>query len=88
MHRHIRRLTGIINATHNNITSHVLGLLLIDGLRKFMLLMPGNDAGEPVVPIVHAYLKTGTKHDGGSRGRIVACQTELLDAGLEEYAKL
>jgi hypothetical protein len=52
----------------------VLGLMRIKGLTKVYL------DNKQVMDILNKYLK-------GDRD-IIRCQSELLDAGLEEYAKL
>ena len=88
VHRHIKRCTGIFNVSSNRIASCVLGLLLIEGLRRIIAFASRDTDVEDASTIVNAYLKTGSKYDGGSRGRIVDCQNELIEANLEDFAKL
>jgi len=92
VHRCFKEINGGIFINDTPIKECVLGLLLIGSLTAV------HDAKEAdgllgAIYIVNEYLKgsksrSATKYDGGSRGRVVHCQNELLDAGLEEYAKL
>jgi Leucine-rich repeat (LRR) protein len=59
--------------TSNPIKSHVLGLLKINGLNYV------NMDNEEVEDIIHKYLPLGD---------IIACQDELMAAGLEAFAQL
>ena len=74
IHKQIKHLNGYFNAKSNPITSHVLGLLLIDGLKG--------------VWMDHLQVETILNdHIQGDRD-IFACQEELIEAGLEDFAKL
>ena len=80
IHKHVKELKGgafpaeaEFNAKDNPIASHVLGLLKIKGLKHFFC-----DNAE-VEEIINKYLPEGD---------IFECQSELIDAGFEEYAKL
>ena len=64
---------GKIDFSKNKISSHVLGLLKIKGLKHVKL------SNKKVETIINKYLPEGD---------ILECQSELMDAGLEEYAKL
>ena len=74
IHKHIKHIGRYAYFEKNPIESHVLGLLLIDGL-KFV----GLD-NEKVENIINKHLK-------GERD-VFACQEELIEAGYEEYAQL
>jgi hypothetical protein len=74
IHLKISRIDGYANFKKNPIKSHVLGLLLIDGLHKVWF------DNENLDEIINKYLK-------GSRD-VFECQNELMDAGLDEYAQL
>ena len=75
IHRQIKCVRGKFYAADNPITSRVLGLLLIEGVTLVEL-----DNGL----VTH----TLNKHLTSGRSGLIPCQNELLDAGLEEYAKL
>lgn len=74
IHKHIKEIWEG-NFIHNEITSHVLGLLKIKNLR--LITLDNRD----VQNIINKHLK-GSTHD------IFACQEELEDAGFEKFAKL
>jgi hypothetical protein len=74
IHKIIKEIHGIAYFRNNPIKSNVLGLMRIKGLTKVYL------DNKQVMGILNKYLK-------GDRD-IIKCQSELLDAGLEEYAKL
>jgi hypothetical protein len=75
IHKQIKHI-GSEHADFNNnpIKSHVLGLLLIDGLKYVFL---DNKKVEEII----------TKHLLGERD-VFACQEELIEAGLEDFAQL
>jgi hypothetical protein len=76
IHKQIESLE-FLNATGNKITSCVLGLLKIKNLQDAPL---GNDEiNKKVTKIIHKYLPLGN---------IIECQSELIEAGFEEYAQL
>ena len=74
IHKIIKEIHGCANFYDNPIESNVLGLMRIKGLTKVYL------DNKQVMDILNKYL-------AGDRD-IIKCQSELLDAGLEEYAKL
>jgi hypothetical protein len=74
IHKHIKFIGEGAIFTENLIKSHVLGLLLIDGLKYISL------DNKQVTDIINKYLE-------GSRD-VFDCQNELMDAGLDEYAQL
>jgi hypothetical protein len=74
----LKKMNGTFYAYNNNpLKSHVIGLLLVPGCKKVRL---DNDQ---VQEILNRHLKSpfGNK-------RVIECQSELLDAGLDEWAKL
>ena len=74
IHKQIKHIGGHVSFENNPIKSHVLGLLLIDGLQLVFLDI------EEVEKILNKHLK-------GDRD-IFACQEELIEAGFDEYAQL
>jgi hypothetical protein len=62
-------------ATGNPIKSHVLGLMLIDGLKTIRL---DNKQVEEIL----------NRHLGKGRAGMLMAQEELIEAGLEEFAQL
>ena len=74
IHKIVKEIHGFANFYDNPIKSNVLGLMRIKGLTRVIL------ANKQVENILNKYL-TGDRD-------IIKCQSELLDAGLEEYAKL
>jgi len=77
IHKHITRITGNIRLEDNILTSSVLGLLMIKELKRAKL------DNAHLETIINKYLPN-------TRGNtaVMECQRELIDAGLEEYAKL
>ena len=74
IHKIVKEIHGFANFYDNPIKSNVLGLMRIKGLTRVIL------DNKQVENILNKYL-TGDRD-------IIKCQSELLDAGLEEYAKL
>jgi hypothetical protein len=74
IHKIIKEIHETAYFDDNPIKSNVLGLMRIKGLTKVYL------DNKQVMDILNKYLK-------GDRG-IIKCQSELQDAGLEEFAKL
>ena len=70
-------MNGTFYAHNNPFTSHVIGLLLIHGCKEVEL------DNKQVQEILNKHLKSPF----GNR-RFLDCQSELLDAGLDEWAKL
>ena len=73
IHKIIKEIHGYADFENNPIKSSVLGLMRIKGLTRVFL------DNKQVMYILNKYL-------AGDRD-IIKCQSELLDAGLEEYAK-
>jgi len=77
VHKIIKSIGGGLFLERNPIKSCILGVLLIEGCTGIYL------DNHPVQRIVNKYLP----NDDGFRG-VIDCQSELLDAGFDEYAKL
>jgi hypothetical protein len=75
IHKIIKEIHGYADFRNNPIKSNVLGLMRIKGLTMVVHL-----DNKQVMDILNKYLR-------GDRD-IIACQSELQDAGLEEFAKL
>lgn len=73
IHQIFGEVDGSIFLSDNPIKSHVLGLLKIIKLRRVVM------DNKVVQDILNKHLPEGD---------IFACQEELLDAGLDDYAKL
>lgn len=74
IHKFIPKMSGILYLSGNPIRSHVLGLLLIDGITHIVY-----DGGK-IQKIIN-------KHLNDDRD-VFACQEELIEAGFEDYAQL
>lgn len=74
IHKMITKIGGSIFCHKNPIQSHVLGLLLIPGIRRIFSF----DAWAPIL----------NKHLGTGRKGMLNCQNDLIEVGLEEYAQL
>ena len=83
IHKQIKHIGGSANFIHNPIKSHVLGLLLIDGLEEVSFesfSISSNATRHKMNHIINKHLKNGRD--------VFACQEELIEAGLDEYAQL
>jgi hypothetical protein len=77
IHKHLHTVKGIIYAELNRITSHILGVLLIEGCEELRL-----DNVE-VTDIIDKYLPN---YEG--RKGLMKCKAELVDAGFGAFAQL
>lgn len=77
IHKMIKRLNGCLYLDGNPIESHVLGVLLIDGVQAIDI------SNKDVQDIVNGFLPN-------TRGMeaVFDCQEELIDMGYDEYAEL
>jgi hypothetical protein len=73
----LKKMNGIFNAYNNPLKSHIIGLLLVPGCKKVSI------DDNQVEEILNRHLKSPF----GKR-RFFDCQSELLDANLDEWAKL
>jgi hypothetical protein len=76
IHKIIKKMNAFL-AYKNDIKSHVLGLLMIPGCKSVEL------DNEEVEKILNKYLP----NTGGNQV-VMKCQTELIEAGYRDYAKL
>jgi len=76
IHKIVKKINGSVWAENNPIASCVLGVLLIEGCRRLVI------DNHKVEDVVNKYLPN-------TRGfsTVIECQSELLDAGFDEYAK-
>ena len=82
IHKQITHIGNTADFTNNPIKSHVLGLLLIEGLDYVALSSHLTEKN-----ILHKVQDILIKHLQGDRD-VFACQEELIEAGLEDYAQL
>ena len=83
IHKYIKEMSPISSLSFfgNPIKSRVLGLLKIKNLREVILYGTGDDKSLiKVESIINKHLAKGRD--------LLACQQELIDAGLEEFAQL
>jgi hypothetical protein len=93
IHKKIKAIGSVLGGTvfemrNSRIKSNVLGLLLIEGVKSVKLQSSNVDVKHGVdLDAVEVILN---KYLPNTRGRqaIIECQKELIEAGLEEYAKL
>jgi hypothetical protein len=84
IHKIIKEINGGFYARKNPIKSHVLGLLLIKGLKQIRLgFSTFTDEFSEVQTILNKHLPNNI----GNKG-VLACQSDLLDAGLDDFAQL
>ena len=77
IHKRLREMDGTFFAYDNPITSHVIGILLVRGCKKIVL---DNIA---VQKILNKYLPNTS-----GMLSVLECQSELIEAGYEDYAEL
>ena len=83
--KHIKQINadgqgkGLFDVSMCEIKSNVLGVFKIKGVKSVYFDHWTEDKLKKVTEIINKHLKTGDIFD---------CQEELIDAGLEEYAKL
>lgn len=78
IHKHCKYIQNLLEIDATKVRSHVLGVLLIKGLRGLKHTW-GND-GTDWRQIINSHLQKDRD--------IIACQHELIEAGYEEYARL
>lgn len=94
VHKIITEIRGVFSMLNNPIKSHVLGILMIKGLQWVKIadsrLSAKNPEGGEAAPRlleVQAILEKYIPNRVGKKS-LLECQSELLDAGLDEYAQL
>jgi len=80
VHKEIKYFNGVLCLNGNPVSEALLGLVLIEGLQRISLTGL-NGKLLRAVEIVNKYL-------GQGKAGVVHCQSELLDAGLDDFAKL
>jgi hypothetical protein len=94
IHKKVQYCGGEMWIRYNPIKSNILGLLLIDGLKKLDLSETEDLQRTPrdnaefnrACYIISKYLKDKTF--SSPKQRMIACQNEMIDKGLEDYAQL
>jgi hypothetical protein len=81
IHKIIKEVNGRLDFSNNRIKSHVLGVLLIKGVTEVDF---GNSKTNPLVDSI---LNRRLPNTTGNKA-VLDCQSEMLDAGLDEYAQL
>ena len=76
IHKKVKRINGAVSVSNTDVKSHVLGLLMIEGITELFI------EEDEVADIIHDYLGSHNNPE-----RILECQEELIDAGFEEYAQ-
>jgi hypothetical protein len=84
IHKIIKEVNGELAFSNNPIKSHVLGVLLIKGVTGIELDYKGEST---LLWHVRDILNTHLPNAMGNKG-VLACQSELLDAGFDEFAQL
>jgi hypothetical protein len=74
IHKIIKKIGDTLFCSRNPIISGGIGVILIEGLKKI-------EADQPAFKIINRYVGQGKKG-------LLRCQDELIEAGLEEFAKL
>ena len=77
IHKQLYEMNGVFYAHNNPIISHVIGILLVKGCKKIYI------TDSKVMYILNKYLP----NTSGMKS-VIECQSELLDAGFEDYAQL
>ncbi len=77
IHKHLKAVNGKLFLRNNPLSSHILGVLLIEGCTEIII------DNKDVQNIVNSYLPNKK-----GREAIFDCQDELINAGFEEYAQL
>lgn len=85
INKHINTLNGILDVYDNPITSNVVGVLLVAGITRASF---GDSSDHPTtLEEVNDILNKYLPNTEGMKA-VRACQSELVDAGFEEFAKL
>jgi hypothetical protein len=89
IHKRIKYVKKI-DCKGNPIESKVLGLLKINGLEQVEMYDPGGHIFGITYPEINKKLKTVEEIINRyiPHGDLIECQNELIDAGLQEYARL
>ena len=77
IHKILKQMKGTFYAHDNPLKSNVIGLLLVKGCKEVIL------DNNQVMEIINRHLKSPFGHL-----RVLECQSEMLDAGLGDWAEL
>ena len=77
IHKQIKKIKGKFYAPDNKLESHLLGLILIDGITRIEI------DNKDIEEILNRHLQQTNK-----KLAMLQCQQELIDAGFEEAAQL
>ena len=77
IHKQIKKINGKFHATGMKLESHLLGLILIDGITRIEI------DNKDIEEILNRHL-----HQPNKKLAMLTCQQELIDAGYEEAAQL
>ncbi len=81
INKHLNRIKGKFDCSHNPILAGGIGLLLVDGITFIKYESNMSPEFTKAVEIINTYLKKGKKG-------LLKCQNELEEAGLGKFAKL
>lgn len=84
IHKHFKHIGQLLHCERMTIRSHVLGIMLIEGLQGVRFSCPQSKMLNQKLLQVQEIIN---KHLKGARD-IHECQQELIDVGLPEYARL
>jgi hypothetical protein len=84
IHKRVKWINSTFNCHGNPIKECILGLLLIDGLDRVRCETDFNTSSAFNILQRHLPTRTGKS----PRQAVIECQKELIEAGLEEFAKL
>lgn len=79
IHRRITKMNGMLQLRENTILGNMAGIMMIEGCTHISLSFNNT--------IIEKIFNTHLKKPFG-KARLRECQSELVDAGFEEYAKL
>ncbi len=80
-HKAFKRVVSL-SIYGDDIKSHILSLMLVKNLKE-VILINGGDVLNEAIDIVNDHLPNDTGMDG-----LLACQDALMEAGLDQYAKI
>jgi hypothetical protein len=83
IHKRVKHVGNKIVIMESGITSHVLGLLLINGVTEVTVGYAHTMVREEWSDIINNYLPNYRGNHA-----VLDCQNELIDAGLDDYAQL
>ena len=82
LHKYVQEISRIISITHLNLEGGLLGLLKIKGLQTYQYGFKEEGKLAKALEIIDEFLPVKSDSD------LFDCQEKLMDAGLEEYARI